>query len=1121
MPNASASEIAAIQARKHRPYSIVTIDGQRVYGVRARIRHGFGLPTEGGGQNVATCELTFSHRPTWIQFRQRVEVSLGWTDGSNTILRRRFTGYIEDDGASAWPQRQVVGAVGYLKLADRKTATEVTYATAPGGAGAKSIISAILTDAGITDQSIDGDDTTLGTVEDIVLGARETYSSLIQRINRPWLCVVFDWMPTGTVRRMTITGLPAGSPAWTYTYPGNVAAIENPTTIRDVRNRVEVVGLDECSAYRRADSPYVESGHDEIQEVYEDIVESDGVAADVALIWMPSVNRITRRVRIRVPGNPLLLAGDTISLTAAGLAVPINGENLWLGEIDEDFGDQGYWMWLTLYGGIGESGYPIYYPIADFNYKIVVEKFDAGSGPTVYYIVHCDGTASSSPDGSALTYAWSNDQTADVSSTSSYDFILTQAQIDGPCTVTLVVTNSSGESDTMVKPLPTSTDPTIEVRKLYLALETDAAATPDGGVTWNTATDNATCTPEVAGEDHSYFGVGAVLALTEDYLATALSTIHTFTGTTITSVWTNEVNIDKVVVGCANGSVWTTSNASAKASSTWLQIASYASAINAVIWGWDGTIWVLVGNQVIAGGAVQWNLDAGYTVKRLALSFNAHYAAGDNGAGAVQVKRNDGYPLTFEAGHAVARLGGLTHHIGKDILFAGDDQGRMWRKAEGSTEFSHVADIGGGEVFHMIRDGTNPQILWAACNSGLYKCFNSEAATPVWYQERTGKTLMVGYASAPWEMTQPVTVVSDETSKSLDLWNGSGNDAPPADWKQSSYDDSAWPAALVVATSKITTASEIWLPTPPVAGGELLFRKTFDAGAGRITTANLQYTASPEIIGLWLNSVYLGNKVGDPETITSLAVNPGIIKPTNNVLATHAKGPTALTYQSDCSSLPGEAWRSGAYTSIVGGEMIHDGPEVSWNPAQPCVSRGSEYGYGRRIAIPACRAAYIGFDFFTPSTFDWQYGMVWGTRTNANEFSGQTVQWRVQQRHDSSLALCAGRYTEDVEYGSALGSGIILSVNAWHHIEIYIRVGKTDGGGAIWVDDDLMVAGVGDFQADESWTSACGSEGGADAYMDGVCFGGMYGWEFNPPAVKFDNIVVRPAVFVAYKLEIA
>ncbi len=876
-----ATEIAK---RNHKPTIAVWIDNRRVYGVKGRIV--FSVRAR-----VALCTLTLKTRPSWLQFRQRVEVSLGY----NGLTRRRFTGFVEDDGRKVWPYSKTITAAGYMRWAERKSPAIVTYSSQT----AQTIIADLLSRAGVPYRSIGGDNTTLGTVEDIVLGKRQSYADLIEQIDAPWLCRTFDWLPDGTVRRMQLTELPAAAAKWAYTYPGNVLSLDNPLTVREVRNRVEVKGLDDVEAYRRSDSPYVDAAHDEIHEVNSDLIETNGIADVVALLQMPTVNRLTRKVTLRVAGNPLLDPGDTISLDAP--TVGINSENLWLEEISEAFDEGGYFSQLTLTGGAGEAGYPIYPPIATFGLKVTKEAFDAGAGVTVYYTVMCDGSASSSPEGKTITYAWSNDVTADTGTATTYAFKLTAAEFAAGCNVTLTVTDTSSEDDTLVRSVSdTDGEEGTIVRTMYLARETEAEATPDAGENWTTDTAvDATRTPEIAGDGHSYFNDGAALYYTDNCLGST-TLVHTFADT-ITAIWINEVNADRVAVGCADGKVLTTEDASSLAAATWTEQADYASSIAWVGWSYDNVLWVGVDNQIIANGVVQWELDAGYTVERLTLSFVAHYASGSDGSDA-QVKRQDGVVVTWPAGYTPVRAT-ITHHILDDILYAADDSGYFYRKPAGSDPpaFEYVTDIGGGECYHLMRDGTNPLVLWAACANGLYKTYDGGEH---WYLMRAGKTLMVGYGSAPWTVVTPITVYSlptatDPNVKALSLWNGSSNDAAPANWRDASFDDSGWAAAVEASSDhgvlSDASAKPIWPTALPANNAEqCLIRQAFALSAGVVTSATLTIRADDECVGLWINGVFVWyDATSDPSDLDdemTISLNPSIFRPgETNIIAAQGK----------------------------------------------------------------------------------------------------------------------------------------------------------------------------------------------------------------------------------------
>ena len=105
------------------------------------------------------------------------------------------------------------------------------------------------------------------------------------------------------------------------------------------------------------------------------------------------------------------------------------------------------------------------------------------------------------------------------------------------------------------------------------------------------------------------------------------------------------------------------------------------------------------------------------------------------------------------------------------------------------------------------------------------------ARIAIWYQMCECKTTGTpGVPTAPFELdttvTQPASTalyipMLQGACKVLDLWNGSSNDAPPANWHLPTFDDSAWPLATVFANPwtggsvSYQNGGSVALPTPP------------------------------------------------------------------------------------------------------------------------------------------------------------------------------------------------------------------------------------------------------------------------------------------------------------------
>lgn len=141
------------------------------------------------------------------------------------------------------------------------------------------------------------------------------------------------------------------------------------------------------------------------------------------------------------------------------------------------------------------------------------------------------------------------------------------------------------------------------------------------------------------------------------------------------------------------------------------------------------------------------------------------------------------------------------------------------------------------------------------------------------------------------------TIRSDTRTKTKSLWNGTSNDAPPADWNRSFYDDLTWGTAVAVDQPQpdpATTATRIWPTTwPRKADEDAVFRQAFILLSGVISSAAFTGYADDDMVGIWINDVYIGGE----QTITTagptltLSVPPAILRPDGrNLIAVQGSG---------------------------------------------------------------------------------------------------------------------------------------------------------------------------------------------------------------------------------------
>jgi hypothetical protein len=207
----------------------------------------------------------------------------------------------------------------------------------------------------------------------------------------------------------------------------------------------------------------------------------------------------------------------------------------------------------------------------------------------------------------------------------------------------------------------------------------------------------------------------------------------------------------------------------------------------------------------------------------------------------------------------------------------------------------------------LWRDGAIRGLLYIAAGSdGCYKSVDGFNSSGGYYLIRKA-TIGTSPASANYSQigangilitaaVGPTTVVSDTTVRSLKLWNGSSNDAPPTGWQDPNYVEgpsssgNTWKNAVIVTASGAPSdplpdgSHPIWDHNGALSTSEqALFRRSFSCPAGTVSSAQVILHAPMK--GAWLNGSFLPGTVHDGTQFT-VTIPPSLIVPgATNVLA--------------------------------------------------------------------------------------------------------------------------------------------------------------------------------------------------------------------------------------------
>jgi len=575
---------------------------------------------------VPTCSIRLRAAlvPATAIFNASVQVEKGF----NGITTRVFTGTVLN--LTGDERAQTIECQGMSAPLDNNYHKVVV--TADGTKTVHQLIDALFAAAEIAHYHVDLPAYTPGTVAPQTV----TFATYGEAINKLAEIDGGRWyeLPDGTVRVDVREPVPAPT-SWRTYFSGVLTGIVEgyPTGIvsgrprlrritytqqaRDVKNQCWVRGAVVTSTnpdltqdsitieeHAYADSPWVVNGDG--SQAYNDelfpnqFIDTAVKAGLVAGRRVAVTNRLMTQVGAEIDGDPQVMLGLTCNIEDPAYS---GTTGRWFVEgYKSEFSPGKFTTQLTAIGG-PEAGATInVVPFAFFTHAVDREVM----GDREWCLLGLDGSGSVDPDGTIVSWAWSDNLGLVAGATAVLTQRVDAALISSPWEITLTVTDNLGATDTLTLPISFAASAAdVYIPAMFLAFDADASGSPDGGINWYDQVLAGCISTSAKAADGVNFGIGVygtsagAIYRTTDYAATAPTLVMAAVGSPMACVWWDIVVKNRVwactedaklYVSLDDAATWALyEDCRVKFGIATLRLNSIGTPVAGGVWIWGGT----------------------------------------------------------------------------------------------------------------------------------------------------------------------------------------------------------------------------------------------------------------------------------------------------------------------------------------------------------------------------------------------------------------------------------------------------------------------------------------------------------------------------------------------------